>query len=88
MFDIVKGHFNELFDYEGELSKERMLVCKACPLLIMKPGIGPVCNSALYLNIATGDTSEAPKDGYKRGCGCRLNAKTRVADASCPLGKW
>jgi hypothetical protein len=26
--------------------------------------------------------------GYKKGCGCRLKAKTRLDRATCAHGKW
>ena len=47
-----------------------------------------MCNSRLWLNVNTGDVSTTAKTGYERGCGCRLSAKTRLANAKCPAGKW
>ena len=41
-----------------------------------------------FLNSKTGDVSTEEKDGYKRGCGCRLSAKVRDLDSVCPAGKW
>ena len=46
------------------------------------------CNSKLWLNPETNDTSIDAKDGYVKGCGCRILAKIRVAAESCPAGKW
>lgn len=46
------------------------------------------CSSKLWLNPETNDVSIEKKDGYIKGCGCRINAKIRVADEKCPAGKW
>ena len=34
------------------------------------------------------DYSDRPKIGYRKGCGCRLSAKTRLAHARCLVKKW
>ena len=57
-----------------------------CPLYSNR--MGGICNNKLWLNINTGDVSTTNKPGYKSGCGCRLSAKTRLAQAKCPVGKW
>ena len=49
---------------------------------------GPICSSSLCLNKTTGEVISAYKPGYTCGCGCRLNAKTRIPDARCVLNKW
>lgn len=43
-----------------------------------------MCNSRLWLNVETGDVSTNARPGYQNGCGCRLNAKTRLVNAHCP----
>ena len=85
--DITTGHYNELLNREEILSEKRMHICRKCPL-ILDPMFGPMCNSKKYLNVDTGKTSYIPQEGFKKGCGCRLSAKTRVKDSKCPLGKW
>jgi hypothetical protein len=84
---IIGGHTNELLGLNKELSERRMAICKKCPLF-KKTIVGYVCNSKLWLDLKTGETSLIKKDGYRNGCGCRLDAKTTVVDASCPIGKW
>lgn len=84
---IVKGHANELLGLNKDLVSERMKICKKCPLFAIKFG-QEVCNNKLYLNIKTGEISTKEKEGFKRGCGCRLRAKTTLAKAKCPFGKW
>ena len=85
--NIVNGHLNELLGNNEEIAKARIRICKKCP--IMKDSfIGYVCSSKLWLNPKTGDISTERKDGYKRGCGCRLNAKVRDTKSSCPACKW
>lgn len=85
--DIIKGHYNELVNNEEELHKQRMKICKECALFKMTE-LGPICNSGLYLNVQTNVAQIKKEDGLKKGCGCRLNAKTRLVDAKCPTGKW
>lgn len=83
---IVEGHVNELLNKEDELSEKRLQICYNCPLYSVK--LGDQCNPNLWLNIENGDVSLINKPGYVRGCGCRLQAKTRVPSAHCPAGKW
>lgn len=47
-----------------------------------------MCNSKLWLNPETGDVSDTVRDGYYKGCGCRLDAKTTLINEKCPAGKW
>jgi hypothetical protein len=83
---IVHGHVNELLGLNKDISKLRMNICYKCPLYSIK--FGGLCNNKLWLNLETGDISTEAKDGYKNGCGCRLNAKTSLSYAQCPIGKW
>lgn len=83
---IVKGHINELLDLNKNLSQERIQICKQCPLL--SPKFGGVCNNKLFLNPKNNDVSLIPVEGYFKGCGCRINSKTRLPNAKCPAGKW
>lgn len=83
---IIQGHVNEIFGLNKDISQERLKICYACPLYSQK--LGGICNNKLWLNPNTGDVSTVQKDGYKRGCGCRLLAKTKLSNAHCPLNKW
>ena len=84
--DIIDGHIKELFDQNNKLFKDRMDVCKKCPLYISTIS-GPICNSKLWIN-KDNVTSKTKTDGFVRGCGCRLNAKTRVEKGRCIILKW
>lgn len=86
VFDIANGHFKEVFGMNEDLSRNRLQICHRCLLYSSK--FGGICNDKLYMNPNTGEISTEPKDGYKKGCSCRLKAKTRLANAKCPLGKW
>lgn len=83
---IVQGHVNELLGLNKDISQERMKICKICPLFLNS--LGGICNPKLYLNPKTEDVSTTYKDGYKKGCGCRLLAKTKLVNAHCPNDKW
>lgn len=84
--NIVRGHVNELLGLNKDISQERMKICKVCPLFLNS--MGGMCNPKLYLNPQTGDVSTKYKDGYGKGCGCRLQAKTKLPNAHCPNDKW
>lgn len=72
---------------ERNFTEERVAICEQCPLYIVS-SVGPKCNSRLYLNPLTNETSTVPLQGYKSGCGCLLNNKIRQKFSKCPLGKW
>lgn len=83
--DIIKGHIKEFLNKDEQLSEERLAICAKCPL-ILDTAFGKVCNASLYVK---GDkVSPSPLPGYSRGCGCRLNAKTRIKNSKCPDNKW
>ena len=84
---IITGTANELLGRNQDLWEVRMNICKKCPLF-EESGFGLRCNPSLYLNPETGDTSSVSKANYYRGCGCRLEAKTRCTDCKCPASKW
>ena len=86
MINILNGHINELFGVNRELSYKRLKVCRKCPLYSIK--WSGMCNSKLWLNPETGDVSDTVRDGYYKGCGCRLDAKTTLINEKCPAGKW
>ena len=83
---IVHGHVNEVLGLNENIKEKRMKICLKCPLY--KDTLGGICNSKLWLNPKTGDVSTEQEDGYYRGCGCRLQAKTTLATATCPAKKW
>jgi len=85
---VLVAHFNELTGKNKDIGKERMEICNRCPLLTDSSIWGPICNSSLFLNKETMDTSEEAKPGYIRGCGCRLNAKTKDLKSHCPTKQW
>ena len=84
--NIVTGHLNEVLSLNQDISEPRMRICLKCPLY--SPKHGGMCNMRLWLNPETGDVSTEKKDGYYRGCGCRLRAKTTISKESCPARKW
>lgn len=84
--NIIQGHINEVLGLNKDIQTERLKICQMCPLFLNK--LGGICNSKLWLNPNTNQISTKQKDGFKRGCGCRLQAKTSLPNAKCPLGKW
>ena len=84
---IIDGHAKEALGINQDMSETRMTICRDCPLY-KQTAMGPVCNSKLWLDTLTGEISETRKPGFKSGCGCRLNAKTRLSYTHCPIDKW
>lgn len=85
---IAEGFYNNATNKKEELFNERIEICKRCKLIKSDKIFGDICNSRLYLNPKTDETSKENKEGFLRGCGCVLKAKTRVESAHCPVGKW
>lgn len=86
--DIATGFYNKLVNNKKQLSKQRLSVCKTCKLYIIDRMFGAKCNKKLYLNPETDEVSKELKPGFYHGCGCVLDAKTRVEKSKCPVGKW
>ena len=84
--DIIEGHANELLGLNENISEKRLQICKQCPIYSQR--WGGTCNDRLWINPETNEVSANPKDGYVRGCGCRLPAKTTLPYATCIAGKW
>lgn len=86
LVDIANGHLKRITGSNEELSQNRLKICYSCPLYSKR--LGGICNNKLWLNPITGDVSTTKKQGYYRGCGCILDAKTRLPNAVCSAGKW
>ncbi len=84
---IIDGHLKEFLDQEKALLTERKKICDGCKLLKKDKILGDVCNKNKWLNPITDEVSDIQKDNFYNGCGCRLNAKRRIPEASCPLNK-
>lgn len=85
--EIIKGHLNEALGSNKDLAETRLKICRDC-LLYDHRSYGDICNDNLYLNPETDEVSSFPRNGYFRGCGCRLKAKTTLPTAHCPANKW
>lgn len=88
--EIISGHFNELRSKLGMANQDEEIVfsvreeiCNACPLKN-----GNNCNTQKWIHPQTLEVSNGPKDGFIRGCGCRLSAKQRSKYSLCPAGFW
>lgn len=84
---IISGHTKEVLGKNQSLSEHRLEICRECPLCY-DSAIGLLCNRYKWISKETGDVSLVPREGYVRGCGCRLDAKTRNEDDSCIIGRW
>jgi hypothetical protein len=86
--DIIEGHYKEITNKENELYEKRIKICKQCPLYSIKPGLGEVCDSKKCWNEKDNVVETYPSSKNTCGCGCRLNAKTRLASSKCVLNRW
>lgn len=68
-------------------AEDRMAICKKCPLY-KKTIFGEICNSSLWLNPETNEVSNYAKNGWIRGCNCRLVYKTHSPESHCIAKKW
>lgn len=88
--EIIGGHFNELRSKLGLADQNeeyvfavREEICNACPLKN-----GNNCDTQKWINPQTMDVVNAPKEGFIKGCGCRLSAKQKSKASLCPAGFW
>lgn len=88
--EIVEGHVNEFKSLVGigdekeeVVFRKRENICISCPLKE-----GNTCNKSKYINPKTLEVSNAPLDGFVRGCGCRLSAKQKSPISKCPANFW
>ena len=70
-----------------DIAEKRMNICKQCPLY-KESSYGPVCNSSKFISPDGKDWSWLNKKGYIRGCGCRLNNKTKNPNSKCIVNLW
>lgn len=85
---IAEGFYKKALNKEKKLRDSRMKVCESCKLLKEDKIFGLKCGKHIYLNPETDETSNTWKEGFYKGCGCILDAKLRVENSKCPLGKW
>ena len=85
---IIDGHIKELLNQEQALYEERIKICRECKLHTKDNVLGDICDRNKWLNLGTKHLSLTKIDGYINGCGCRLQAKARLPEATCPIKKW
>lgn len=71
-----------------DIAEERLEICKKCGLY-KEGALGPICNSRMYISETDKESiSDKPKNGYRRGCGCLLTRKVKMALSHCIVNKW
>lgn len=88
LFNIVEGHYKELVGNNQALYEERIKICKDCKLYTDDKILGDICDRNKWLNVYTNEVYTDEKENLINGCGCRLNAKARLKQATCPIHKW
>lgn len=94
----MKGHYKELFSLEEKLFEERIKICRKCPLYEIN-AFGEGCSNDWIkhdeLNLKLKNINEDYFNSYVnkneksiRGCGCRLQAKARNIENTCPHKLW
>lgn len=87
--NIIEGHINEFLGNNKSIADPRRQICMKCPLYHTNKFWGwQECNSNGFVNPETNDFSPVFKPGYRKGCGCRIEAKITVPSEKCPAGKW
>lgn len=85
---IAKGWANDALGRGEQLYKERIAICRTCPLYKSNSMFGPQCDGSKCLDLKTGEVTHIPGKGRVCGCSCYLDKKTRVKEAKCVLNKW
>lgn len=85
---IAEGFYNNITNKQQDLYKERIKICRKCKLLKIDDIFGEVCNSKLWINPETDETSTVKKKGFINGCGCILSGLTRKESSKCVMNKW
>lgn len=67
--------------------EERLAICKLCPIVRMTE-FGMKCDDRKYISPDGTQGSFFKKDGWKKGCGCRLVNKCANINNHCIVGKW
>lgn len=88
LFNILDGHYKEFRGENQTLYEERMKICKDCKLYTDDPILGDICDRKKWLDVSTNTLHREEADNLKNGCGCRLKAKARLKNATCPINKW
>ncbi|MEW7277031.1 hypothetical protein ABW636_00370 [Aquimarina sp. 2201CG1-2-11] len=87
---ILGGHINELRTVAGLATKNEMAIFalreKICHSCALKKG--NTCNPRKWINSTTLEVSDTAKEGFVRGCGCRLSAKQKSKGSICPASFW
>ena len=83
---IIEGHVNKFLDKHGLLPEDTKrlaelrfadcLLCDKLPHPTRPTEKGPGLMNGKYCNKSKG------------GCGCDMEAKTKVIAAQCPIGRW
>ena len=85
-----------------KMAKERLAICQKCKAKVSHPIIGLKCSPKQMIphvdpfSIELIEHLKALEYKYQiingvvrvKGCGCRLEAKTRLKNEECPAGKW
>ncbi len=86
---IIEGHFNKMLDKVGmlpddtkKLSEIRFADCLLCDLT-------PIPSEAHLPKPMHKQVGPGLRDKkYCNSCGCDMEAKTKVIEAKCPIGRW
>ena len=70
------------------LMEKRLKICKECPIYKIDKFYGPICDNSKYISPDGKSASYFKKDGWIRGCGCKLRYKASNVNSHCISGKW
>lgn len=73
---------------DKSLIEERMNICKKCPIYKEHSIHGGICDSSKYISKDGQRWSYFKKDGFVKGCGCKLNNKTKYSTNHCIIDLW
>lgn len=85
---IASGWKKSLLNEEEELSKKRTAICKQCPLYTNDAVFHGKCDSGKCFDTKEMKLVPSPGPNIVCGCGCKIDAKSRLKNAKCVLNKW
>lgn len=71
-----------------DFAKERLEICKKCPIVKYDNVFGWKCDSKKWLSPDGKEGSSFFKEGWIKGCGCALSHKVSVLSNHCIARKW
>ncbi|MFN5170002.1 MAG: hypothetical protein ACK5DD_10265 [Cyclobacteriaceae bacterium] len=79
---IMEGHFKKTIDKVGLLPEETKKLSE------IRFAACTTCDTTPHPTVPSQNGPGLRDNQYCRACGCDMQAKTKVIEAKCPIGRW